>query len=100
MVLKEKIVLFPRYHSDANYGEFTLRRLRPNTTFWHTSIDGNWKFVTNAQGFRDERDFSYAKPPGRLRVLTLGDSHTEGFEVRQTQTYSAVMERFLRAKKS
>lgn len=98
MALKDKMVLFPRYHSAANYGDFTLRRLRPNATFWHTSIDGRWKFVTNAQGFRDERDFGYEKPPGRLRVLTLGDSHTEGFEVRQAQTYSAVVERFLRAK--
>ena len=90
--------LFPRYHADADYGEFKIRRLRPSTEFWHTSPDGTWKFVTNRQGYRDEKDFSYSKPEGELRVIALGDSHTQGHEVRQNATYSAVMERFLRDK--
>ncbi len=97
-IYKNEIVLFPRYHTAANYGEFIIRRLRPNTVFWHTSIDGTWKFVTNSQGFRDERDWHYDKPKGRLRILSLGDSHTEGFEVRQEHTFSAVIERFLKNK--
>jgi len=93
--MKDQIVLFPRYHTAAHYGNFVLRRLRPNTVFWHTSVDGSWQFVTNAQGFRDQRDFNYVKLEGRLRVLALGDSHTEGFEVRQSQTFSAIIERYL-----
>ena len=91
----DRMVLFPRYHSKAVYGDYTLRRLRPNTVFWHTSRDGQWRFVTNAKGFRNDRDIPYDKTPGRLRVLTLGDSQTEGFEVRQEFTYSAVIERSL-----
>lgn len=91
-----RIVLFPRYHTDAVYGEFTLRRLRPNMEFWHTSADGSWKFITNAQGFRDVEDYSYEKPDGVLRVLSLGDSQTQGFEVRQDQTFSEISERFLK----
>ena len=93
--LKEEINLFPRYHTSAQYGEFTIRRFRPNTVFWHTSLDGQWKFVINAQGFRNDRNFSYKKPPGILRILSLGDSHTAGFEVRQDRTFSAVIERHL-----
>jgi hypothetical protein len=91
------VVLFPRYHTSAVYGDYTLRRLRPNTTFWHTSPDGSWQFRTNAQGFRDDTDYSHDKSPDVLRVLMLGDSHTQGFEARQGQTYAEVLERYLRA---
>ncbi len=92
---KDHVILFPRYHTDAQYGEFTIRRQKPNSTFWHTSIDGSWEFVTNAQGFRNDADFSYEKTQGVLRILSLGDSHTQGYEVRQKQTFSAVVERYL-----
>lgn len=95
ILYKSKIVLFPRYHTDAVYGEYQIRRLRPNSVFWHTSMDGSWKFTTNAQGFRDYRNFKYEKPPNTLRILSLGDSHTQGFEVRQEYTFSAVIERYL-----
>jgi len=93
---KDSIVLFPRYHTAAQYGPVALRRLQPNTVFWHTSVDGSWQFRTNAQGFRDDEDWSIEKPAGQIRVLVLGDSNTQGFEVRQEQTYSAVMQRALR----
>lgn len=92
---KDDMVLFPRYHTDAAYGQFTIRRLRPNITFNHTSVDGSWEFTTNSQGFRDKQDWSYEKKPGVIRILVLGDSHTQGFEVRQEFTYSKVLERFL-----
>lgn len=90
-----RILLFPRYHTDATYGEYRIRRLRPNSEFWHTSIDGSWEFTINAQGFRANRNFAYEKPEGVLRVVTLGDSQTQGFEVRQGRTYSAVIENYL-----
>lgn len=88
-------VLFPRYHTDVQYGDYTLRRIRPNSRFRHTSIDGSWEFVTNSQGFRSAEEYPYDKPQGVLRVLSLGDSHTQGYEVRQDQTFSAVLERYL-----
>ena len=93
--LAKRIVLYPRYHTDATYGEFRIRRLRPNAKFWHTSVDGSWEFKTNAQGFRDVHDYTYAKPPGTIRVIVLGDSQTLGFEVRQGRTYSEVIENYL-----
>jgi len=92
---KERIPLTPRYHTDARYGAFTLRRLRPNSVFWHTDVSGHWKFVTNSRGFRNDTDFSYDKPPGVFRVLSLGDSHTEGVDAQQDRTFSAVLERSL-----
>ena len=93
----ESSVLYPRYQTDYHYGPYTLRGIRPHSEFWHTSVDGSWKFVTNNRGFRDTRDFPYAKPAGTLRVLSLGDSHTQGYEVRQLATFSAVLERYLRS---
>ena len=96
-VLKDQTVMFPRYHTDYRYGEYTLRGIRPNAEFWHTSVDGSWKFTTNSHGLRDTREFPYQKPAGTLRVLALGDSHTQGSEVRQEATYAAVLERALNA---
>ena len=96
LLYKNKTVLFPRYHTDYRYGNYTIRGIRPNAEFWHTSIDGAWKFVTNSRGFRSTREFSYAKPANTLRVLSLGDSHTQGYEVHQDLTFSAVLERYLK----
>lgn len=97
LLARDTTILFPRYHSAATYGPYQLRRLRPHTTFRHTSIDGSWTFTTNAQGFRDTRDWPLERTPGVGRVLVLGDSHTQGFECRQDRTFSAVLERKLRA---
>jgi hypothetical protein len=95
-MFKDQTVIFPRYHTDYRYGEYALRGIRPSSAFRHTSVDGTWTFVTNSRGFRDTREFAYEKPAGTLRVLALGDSHTQGYEVRQEATYSAVIERYLR----
>lgn len=92
---RDQIVMFPRYHTDYRYGEYTLRGIRPNAHFRHSSVDGSWTFVTNGRGLRDSREFPYAKPAGTLRVLALGDSHTQGYEVRQDSTFAAVLERYL-----
>jgi hypothetical protein len=98
ITMKDKISLFPRYQTDAQYGDFKLRRIRPNSEFRHTSADGSWKFEINAQGFRNRKGFDYAKSDGVVRIISLGDSHTQGYEVRQDFTYSAVMERYLNAR--
>ena len=92
---KDVSVLYPRYHTDYHYGRYTIRGNRPNTEFWHTSVDGSWKFVTNSKGFRNSKEFTYEKPANTIRVLSLGDSHVQGHEVRQDFTFSAVLERFL-----
>ena len=95
LLYKDETVLFPRYHTDAQYGQFTLRKIRPNSEFWHTSPDGSWKFNINKQGFRNYKDFGYNKPEGTVRIISLGDSNTLGFEVRQDYTFSAIIEKYL-----
>lgn len=95
MLFSDTTVLFPRYHSEYQYGPYRLRGSRPGETYWHSSIDGRWKFITNSKGLRDTREFAYDKPPGTDRILSLGDSHTQGYEVRQEATFSAVLERYL-----
>ena len=98
MLYSETTTLFPRYHTDAKYGEFTLRSIRPESTFWHTSVDGSWKFTTNDKGFRNYSDFEYEKPKNTIRILSLGDSHTQGYEVRQDYTFSSVAEKYFQKK--
>ncbi|RUM94045.1 MAG: hypothetical protein DSZ28_05260 [Thiothrix sp.] len=92
---KDKMILFPMNQEPVQYGDYTIRQLIPNTTFWNTSMDGQWKYVINAQGFREYENISYKKPPGQVRILSIGDSQTQGIEVRQEQTYSEVIERYL-----
>lgn len=95
LTIKDRIVLFPRYHTDATYGEFRIRRFRPNLKFWHTSVDGTWQFETNDKGFRNQENYSYERNNDKLRIMSIGDSHTAGYEVAQNETYSAVLEAML-----
>jgi hypothetical protein len=96
LILGHTIVLFPRNHAAAQYGDYTLRRMTPAAEFWHQSIDGRWRFKINNKGFRGDKDYAYEKPAGTLRVLLLGDSHTAGFEVDQDKMYASVLEQSLR----
>lgn len=98
LLMHNTVVLFPRNFTEAQYEGVTLRRLIPNATFWHTSVDGSWQFRTNAQGFRDDENYEHEKPPGQRRILMLGDSQTQGFEVRQAATFAKRLERRLRDK--
>lgn len=98
VLYKDTTVMFPRYHTDAVYGDYTLRTIRPNSSYFHTSVDGRWEFTTNRQGFRNHKDFQYAKPEGVIRVIALGDSHTQGFEVHQGYTFSSIIEKYLEQK--
>jgi hypothetical protein len=95
VLYKERTVLFPRYHTDYRYGRYAIRGIRPNADYWMTSVDGSWRVVTNSRGFRNTVEFANPKPGGVLRVLSIGDSHTQGYEVRQDHTFSAVLERYL-----
>ena len=95
---KDSTEMFPRYHTDVQYGDFTLRRIIPDSEFTHTSIDGSWKFTTNKQGFRNYQDFEYAKPENTVRIVSLGDSQTQGIESDQDYTYSSIVEKYLKTR--
>ena len=49
-------------------------------------------FKTNSRGLRD-REFSYARTPGKLRILMLGDSMTVGWGVNVQDTFAKRIER-------
>jgi lysophospholipase L1-like esterase len=49
-------------------------------------------FQTNSKGLRD-REFSYVRVPGKLRVLMLGDSLTVGWGVAVEDTFAKRIER-------
>jgi lysophospholipase L1-like esterase len=50
------------------------------------------QFDTNSKGLRD-REFSYEKPPGRLRIMMLGDSFTVGWGAKFDETFPKRIER-------
>jgi hypothetical protein len=98
LIYGKQMNMFPRYHSAVNYGPYSSRRIRPNTEFNHKSQDGEFYFITNNKGFRDERSIQYSKPEGEYRIVVLGDSHTQGYEVNQYETYSVLLEKTLLSK--
>jgi hypothetical protein len=49
-------------------------------------------FTTNARGFRGTENHTPEIPPGRFRVVCLGDSFTMGFGVDDAQSYPAQMQ--------
>jgi hypothetical protein len=95
---KRTLAVFPRYVTNAAYGDYRIRGNVPNARYHHKSLDGKWEFRINGQGFRGDRDFEYAKPKDVVRILVLGDSFTIGFEVQQDETYSAVLDKYLNSK--
>ncbi len=55
-------------------------------------------WVTNNDGFRNERDFDKKPADGVVRVLSIGDSFAAGYRVGQTETYSYLLEKMLQKK--
>jgi hypothetical protein len=48
----------------------------------------------NSAGIRD-REYSLEKPPGKTRIVVLGDSFTSGLEVNSEELFTEIMERSL-----
>ncbi len=63
---------------------------RPDARGWFRR-EGRQYIVINSDGFRD-REHSLKKPPGTYRIAILGDSFTEGLQVRLEDTFGAVLE--------
>ena len=83
--------LFNRFHSPVHYGDYNTRRLRPNTVFYHQTLDGRWEYRINVDGFRMDKDVLVKKQVNHIRVMMLGDSHTQGMEVNQDETFSFLL---------
>jgi lysophospholipase L1-like esterase len=84
---------FPRHVVRAPWG---LRYNDPGSSYRHKSADITTYFSINREGMRSDRDFTYEKTPGVIRIVSLGDSFTIGFEVDLEQCFSSVLERELR----
>lgn len=95
IAFREQIPCFPRFVTGVDYNGWQIRRNVPNSEYQHKSYDGKWQFRVNAQGYRADREFNYKKKPDVLRVMTIGDSYTMGFEVLQNETYASVIEKTL-----
>lgn len=94
LVFVGEVPKFPRCVVGSDVG---LRINLPDSHYRHKSADVTVWFDINQRGFRDERDFSYAKPAGRKRIVSLGDSFTIGYEVAVEATFSRVLQDELRA---
>jgi lysophospholipase L1-like esterase len=68
-------------------------KLKPNQDCW-TKI-GRKPVHINSQGTRGA-EFQAPKPPGTIRILSLGDSRTFGWGLTEAETYSGLLERRLR----
>ena len=78
--------------SHANYDPDLGWSNRPNLRLSNLYEPGT-TFTTNAQGFRAREDYGTAVPPGKYRIVCLGDSFTMGYGMGDADTYPAQMER-------
>jgi len=85
---------FARHVVRAPWG---IRYNDPSSRYRHRSADVDVEFAINRQGMRCDHDVEHAKPAGRRRIVSLGDSYTIGYEVAATETFSSVLEARLRA---
>ena len=85
---------FARHVVRAPWG---IRYNDPSSRYRHRSADVDVEFAINRQGMRCDHDVEHAKPAGRRRIVSLGDSYTIGYEVAANETFSSVLEARLRA---
>jgi hypothetical protein len=67
---------------------------QPGLKTWYTSPEFHSWVEINTKGFHD-REHAYAKPPGVIRILTLGDSFTGAIEVPLEDSFSRLLEKRL-----
>ncbi|MEO8681192.1 MAG: GDSL-type esterase/lipase family protein [Vicinamibacterales bacterium] len=77
------------YLSDPLRGQ----RLAPGYQGWFAGVP----VKINNLGFRDEREYTLAKPPGTFRIIVLGDSVTFGHGAPFATTYPFLVEERLKA---
>src|SRR6185295_9147020 len=70
--------LYTKYDSDLGWTNVPNAVVR---NLFGPGID----VVINSQGFRNDQEFSVAQPPGRIRMLCVGDSYTFGYGVNEDQ---------------
>ena len=86
-------VLFPRYVTAADFG---IRVNVANARYRHTSPEMRAEFRINSLGVRSDCEYAFEKPAGVIRIVGVGDSFTQGYEVSVEDTYLYRLERLLR----
>jgi len=94
---------FTNYYRTYRWDRELFYRLAPGLDLPLTDITAppplrertRWIFHTNSVGF-NSREATHTKPPGTLRIVTLGDSSTFGWGVDTEETYPYQLERLLR----
>jgi hypothetical protein len=61
-------------------------------TIAKNQVSENGLYKSNAEGFRANREYTTEKAPGKIRVLTFGDSYTHGDEVGNDETWQTYAE--------
>ena len=86
--------MLPRYIASAEYG---VRMNMPNQSYAHTTPDYEISIKTNSKGIRSDAEIPYEKPPGRKRIVALGDSFLMGYGAHPDQMLLNVMIERLKA---
>lgn len=80
----------PMWHFTSTVGWL----YQPNLKTWYTSPEFHSRVEINSRGFHD-REHQYAKPPGVVRIVTLGDSFVAAIEVPLEDSFSRLLEKRL-----
>jgi len=92
-VTEAALRLVPTQDRKAQFVSDPVRHHRLRAS-WQGTVQG-FPYRTNALGLRD-RELATPKPPGRVRILMLGDSFTEGGGLAETDTVPRRVETTLR----
>jgi hypothetical protein len=67
----------------------------PKPNIQNMTVFGDKALNTNSRGFRANKDYSFGKHPGKLRILILGDSYTFGDEASDNETYPYYLQQMI-----
>lgn len=79
----------------AKYDPLIGYRLSPHSYARHRGPEFDTHIAINAQGMRMDRDVSYETPPGKQRILLIGDSFTFGHGVNVQDRFGERLEKIL-----
>jgi lysophospholipase L1-like esterase len=63
---------------------------------WPEHPEGGFELHTNNMGFREDAPTAIAKPPGTVRILVTGDSHTDGV-LANSESFTSQLENLMNA---
>ncbi len=78
-------------YSLYDYNNFSVRRLSPDSQTLATSSDFSVVYKINSKGLRD-KEYSYEKPSGVIRVLAFGDSQIFGAGIPYGKRFTDLVE--------